>query len=277
MKIADIRIYMLRDIAFKRVLSCFVLLVSMHNCAKLENTPPVTGGGGSSGLTEAQKESLRQTFYTSYAVKCADTVEDYDGTEIPGFEKTKSFGPPLGGGQNQGSLDVFVLGDAKSAVFSVAGYKITNQPGADFKVFENGFEISGSPGNYSWDLGWVEISFDKTNWYGFPVSYSGSQTQPAGKSHLAGLQPVGVNYQNNSIDPRLNSAGGDAFDISQAGKITNRADGNPLNFTIDYGQTISEVRYIRIFDGASHLIDGQISSNGIDIDSVCAFNFASLP
>lgn len=270
-----------RQIACKGSISrsglMFFSLVLIFSCAKLENTSPEKPGVVPQGLTETQKENLRQLFFSTFSVKCVDNVVSFNGTDQTGFERAKAFGPPLGAGQYQGSIDTFVTGESNTAIFEIQNTKITDGTGADFKIFENGFEITGNAGHYSWDFAWVEISNDNTNWYAFPISNTGSLTQPAGKAHLVGIKPVLVNYQTNSIDPRLATAGGDAFDIADAGKITNRGDGNPLNFTVDYGQTISEVRYIKVTDGSTYLPDNQVASNGTDIDAICAFHFATMP
>ena len=221
-------------------------------------------------------------FEEEYSVKCIDTVQHESGTGISGFPTEKAHGPPRGSGENAGSLDVFVLGESGSAVFSVSGFALKNENGDDFKVFENGFK-TGDGSVISWDLGTVEVStggnsadMSTWSWYGWPVTYSGDANKIAGKSGFAGMNPVVVHETNNRLDPRLEAAGGDGFDLSQARHIDSRGDNNPLNYT--YGNSlqfdgITKVSYIRIRDGGSHITDGQAFSNGIDIDAICIFNY----
>ncbi|NQV91109.1 hypothetical protein HQ489_01410 [Candidatus Woesearchaeota archaeon] len=208
-------------------------------------------------------------FYTSYGVRCLDTLVSHSGKEIPAFGSVKSFGPPKGAGQNGGSLDVFVIGEGKEAIFEIQGYTAANQNGIDLKVFENGFESTS--GTYAWDLGTLQVSPDNIHWYGFEPKHVPPNNQITGKTNLIGLHPVITNYEDNSINPRLDAAGGDGFDLANAKLITDNSSGNPLTF--EYGTSLIEnIRYFKIVDGGSTLPDGQVQSNGVDIDGFCIFN-----
>ena len=220
--------------------------------------------------------TLASEFETLYSTRCIDNLVSHNGTVEAGFPASKAFGPPRGDGQYSGGLDVFVIGEAKEAIFRIQNIRVTNSAGIDFKVFENGFENQQATGTFGWDLGTVEVSFDQITWYGFSPQYSGSTTTATGKSNLVGLKPVRVNYLNNALPPKWNYAGGDGFDLANAREITNRADGNPLNFT--YGNTLADngitsIRFIKIVDGGTFLSDGIVASNGLDIDAICVFSW----
>lgn len=249
----------------------FLILLSF--CTNIEE-------GSNTGATAT--ETL-EPFEQVYSVKCIDTVQHESGTAAAGFETEKAKGPPRGAGETAGSTDVFVIGEGGSAVFSVSGFVLKNEPGDDFKIFENGFK-TGDGTVMSWDLGTVEVSaggsgtdMSAWSWYGWPVTYSGDPDKTAGKSGFAGMTPVVVHETNNRIDPQLEAAGGDGFDLAQARHIDSIGDGNPLNYT--YGNSLEQngittVSYIRIRDSGSHIDDAQVFSNGVDIDAVCLFHFA---
>lgn len=237
-----------------------------------------TGAGNSSTETEKELPPFEET----YNVECVDTIVHESGTAVTGYEPAKAAGAPKGGGEEAASLDVFVTGEAGVARFSVSGVSLIDSTGADFKVFENPF--IASDGKISWDLGWVEISPGGSGdastwpWYLLPVTYSGGEREKAGKSGMTGMNTVAVHETENRIDPRLTEAGGDAFDLADARKITSRGDGSPLNFITGNSlaaDNITEIKYIRVYDGGSHLADGQVFSNGSDIDAICYFNYQS--
>ncbi len=186
----------------------------------------------------------------------ADSITDYSGEEIRGYPKEKSLNGVYGQGDGLGSLDVFILGEGEYAVFEWEGKRIVNGEGDDLKVFENGFFISGSDERMSLDLGTVQVSKDGEEWFSFPVSYDDNSYQNSnkGKVGFVGLNPVYLNMETNFIHPSAEEAGGDAFDLSDAG--------------IDSGDYI---RYVKVIDGGQTYPDGQIVSNGVDIDGVCAF------
>lgn len=185
-----------------------------------------------------------------------DNVVEYNGKELKNFPKEKAINGVLGNGDQYGSLDVFVIGEANYAIFSCKGKKIINGKGIDIKVFENGFYTNYDKNLMSLDLGIVSVSKDKINWLDFPVSYDKNypQNSSKGKKGFIGLNPVYINMNNNFIYPYFNEAGGDGFDLSDLGI----AEG-------DY------IKYIKLTDAGNNYLDGQIGSNGIDIDGLCVF------
>lgn len=125
------------------------------------------------------------------------------------------FGPPLGAGENAGSLDVLSLGEGGSITVAFGGV-IQDGPGADIIVFENSF------------IGWVEpasvwASEDGTEWVEWPCNTESGLG-------CAGITPV-LSHPNNCIDATdPNVAGGDAFDLADVG--------------------LGQARYLRVIDSA---------------------------
>ncbi len=192
-----------------------------------------------------------------YGYTFADTLTEHSGTEIEGYASDKAFNGVFGEGESASSLDVFVIGDSEYAIFEWNNKKIINGNGDDLKIFENGFYIGGSNERMSLDLGTVEVSKDGTTWHSFPVSYTDVpyENSPIGKFGFIGTEPVYINFSEDVlINPALSSAGGDAFDLTDAG--------------IEKGDYI---KYVKVIDGGETYPDGQVESNGIDIDGVCAF------
>lgn len=228
------------------ILSIMMLCVL---CCKIKDAPhPLTDG-----------EENDNGVFSGYSF--ADTLTEHSGTEIESYSSDKAFNGVYGEGDTAGSLDVFVVGEGEYAVFEWEGKNIINGNGNDFKVFENGFYISGNGERMSLDLGTVQVSRDGIEWMSFPVHYTNLpyENSPIGKFGFVGLEPVFINFDDEKlIHPALNSAGGDAFDLSDAG--------------IEKGDYI---KYIKIIDGSETHPDGQLVSNGIDIDGICAFYWSN--
>ena len=145
-----------------------------------------------------------------------------------------SFGQPeyAYGAADCNYLDVVSLGDG-GEITMIFNPPITNGPGADFAVFENGFPAAG----YLFaELAFVEVSTDGSSFARFP---SVSLTQdpvdgfgsldPEDVYNLAGKHPGGLVYE----------CQGTPFDLSEL-------SGHPL---VTGGQvTLSEIRYVRVVD-----------------------------
>jgi hypothetical protein len=193
--------------------------------------------------------------YTGYTF--IDSVYEFNGTESTSFGKDKALNGVRGKGDDEGSLDVFVVGEGKEVIFKFSDKSIVNKTGVDFKVFENGFFVSGSDNIMSLDLATVSVSLDGNIWYDFPVNYNATYPDNScnGKDGFVGLNTVSLNFDDNVlIDPKSDLAGGDAFDLSDAGL-------SDADF----------IKYIKITDGGSTYPDGQFESNGVDIDGICGF------
>lgn len=221
-------------------------------------------------------------FEFNYSVRCMQQVNLSTPTENENFGPLKALGAPTGAGLNAGSLDVFVIGRQKNAWLWHETAKAINQNGPDFVVYENGFNYSG--GIFR-DLGWLEVSAggassdpDQWEWYSWPLPVNFTASLIESTDNLVGKNTVNVNKSCNPLNPREQSAGGDLFDLAEAKKITNRGDGNPLNFI--FGETLNTdttpIKYFRVYDGGSYIEDGTETNidNGIDIDAICIFNYS---
>ena len=145
-------------------------------------------------------------------------------------------GPPRGGGDNQGSLDVLSLGDGGVITLAFGDETIVDGPGPDFIVFENPFYAGGNPDAVFAELATVAVSDDGTTWTSFPCT---ALEAPFGS--CAGWHPVEANPGSNHVDPTdPNVAGGDAFDLADIGvtaakyvRITDRIDQPSMSFDLD--------------------------------------------
>lgn len=135
-------------------------------------------------------------------------------------------GPPMGMGENAGSLDVLSLGEGGEIIVSFAGLDIVNGDGADLIIFENPF------------IGWTEIaivsaSMDGESWTEWPCDLDSQEG-------CAGVHPV-LSHPDNCIDARdVDLAGGDAFDLADIGmeqarfiRIQDAAVSGPGGFDLD--------------------------------------------
>jgi hypothetical protein len=206
-------------------------------------------------------------------------VVDYSpGGGLGVFVSELSLGPPRGAGMLAGSLHVASLGTGGSLTL---GFEVTltDGPGADLVVFENGFFDLGLTGVYS-EACFVEVSSDGATFARFPSTYAGPAgplspfgTTPVGSyAGLAGARPTLANADANAIDPRdPTAAGGTAFDLADLGRAPEVLAG---------AVKLSAIRYVRLVD----VVDGDLDANddpiwdnsGIsgsaDVDAVTALN-----
>lgn len=140
----------------------------------------------------------------------ADTVLLFDAGVGAGFGQDRFpevvLGPPRGGGDTMGSLDVLSLGRGGTIVLAFTDLHAIDGPGVDFLVFENGF--SGF-----FEYAQVSASDDGTTWRDFPCA----ALVDGGSEGCAGVRPVSSNPMNglSPLDPAV--AGGDGFDLSLVG------------------------------------------------------------
>lgn len=160
-------------------------------------------------------------------------------------------GPPVGGGDDEGSLDVVSLGGGGSITLSFAPNGIVDGTGPDFIVFENAFLTHpGDPTSVYAEVAEVSVSDDGTNWSTFPCA---ATAYPYGA--CAGWHPV-LSSPDNGIDPADPSvAGGDAFDLKDVGAL--------------------HAKYVRIVDKTSEecpTSGSKPTKNGFDLDAVVIVN-----
>ncbi len=170
-------------------------------------------------------------------------VVDFEPGEGAGFGQDRFpdvvLGPPRGGGERRGSLDVLSLGRGGYIVLRL-GQPAVNGPGVDLLVFENPFRfgtrVFAEPGE-------VSVSDDAEHWTAFPCD----PTPPAYPG-CAGLHPVLAHAEDNDLDPTdPNQAGGDSFDLADIG--------------------IASARFVRIRDMSTSTTFGP-PSEGFDLDAV---------
>ncbi|AKV00920.1 Cell surface protein [Labilithrix luteola] len=135
-------------------------------------------------------------------------------TKMPGVVE----GPPVGGGELAGSLDVVSFGKGGEMIVGFGENAIVDGPGVDFIVFENAFWAGGNPNAPSADLAEVSVSEDGTTWKTFTCT--DGTAPPFGD--CAGWHPVYSSPSNgiSPIDPA--KAGGDQYDIGKLGLTTAR-------------------------------------------------------
>lgn len=160
-------------------------------------------------------------------------------------------GPPVGGGNDDGSLDVVSLGNAGQIVVGFGSNAIVDGPGPDFLVFENPFLVGGASDKPAAEPGEVSVSDDGQTWKTFPCT---ATSYPYGA--CAGWHPVFSSPDNglSPVDPRV--AGGDAFDLADVG--------------------LAHARYVRIVDATHETCSTnpaeRLTTNGFDLDAVAIVN-----
>ena len=127
---------------------------------------------GQPGTTAMYKDS---SAFTGWAVSCnvlrgfidiEDTTQTY--TQGDSTSNRAFFGSAEKAvGKAGGAQDVVSLGDGGSAVLTFA-HPITDGPGPDFAVFENGFKAQSGSGYYL-ELAFVEVSTDGKHYVRFPA------------------------------------------------------------------------------------------------------------
>jgi hypothetical protein len=183
---------------------------------------------------------------------CADAVTGFSAGTNGGFQSDLLpnivLGVPFGGGLTTGSTDVVSLGDGGSITLSFEDNVIVDQPGPDFTVFENAFQVP-NVGIFI-ETGIVSVSDDGVNFFTFPHN-------PMTFAGFAGVTPV-LSNPDNGIDPRNPAvSGGDSFDLATVG--------------------LSQARFVRITDPGSSVSDPGnafptpgVGKSGFDLDAIVA-------
>ncbi len=215
---------------------------------------------GEPGSTAIFKDS---SIFTSWAINCIvergfinieDTEQTYtqgDVTSNYAFfgNNTDATGEPDGTG-------VVSLGDGGFAVLTF-NKPIMNGEGADFAVFENGFQLQSPPYQYFLELAFVEVSTNGTDYVRFPsISLTQSENQIG---NFGQLDPTKIhNFAGKYI-----ANYGTPFDLEDL-------SGNPL---ID----VNNINYIKIIDVIGDINDSyaQYDSNGNKINDPWSTPYAS--
>lgn len=178
---------------------------------------------------------------------------------------------PQGGGFGGGSLDVLSLGEGGQVTLGF-DVTITDGPGADLTVYENGFVIGGS-GSVFAEVARVEVSTDGLHFARFPAHYTdpGALANWGAYSGLAGGMPCMANVLTNTIDPfDPVESGGDSFDLAELANDPAVAAG-----LVD----LSSIHFMRLLDvisGAELDDDGDpiLDNGGADFDAVAVIQHA---
>jgi hypothetical protein len=166
-------------------------------------------------------------------------------------------GPPIGGGADMGSTDVFSLGNGGQIIVSFEPNAIVDGPGVDFIVFENPFYVGGNADDVYAEPGEVSVSEDGVNWVSFLPCTDTTNSPPYGE--CAGVHPVLSNPDNgiSPLDPK--TAGGDPYDLATIG--------------------VKHAKYVRIVDKVVEPCPDsgpRLDTNGFDLDAIAIVN-AELP
>ena len=206
-------------------------------------------------------------------MRYADVVIAAPGASGVGFgDPLAAVNGVLGGGQNNGSTDVYSLRFAPALNNSITvawrdGY-LANGPGEDFAVFENGFDTNLGP---FMDLLVVEVSRDGVTWRALPHDYVTADENLYVRDRsawrgFAGKTPVLLNDRSNQVDPfDRAAAGGDGFDLeslvgSDAATMAMRTEG------VTMVRLTTAPSVVNDDTGAPFVYDSY--SNGADIDGV---------
>ena len=209
----------------------------------------------------------------------ATTVVSYNpGGGFGFFDPSLALGGPRGAGYFSGSLDVCSLGGGGDLTLGF-GVTITDGPGADFTVFENGFWDFGLVSVFA-EVMFVEVSTNGVDFARFPSSYFGPDlgadpfqtVVPGSFRGVAGGLACFSNVDSNTLsplDPVL--SGGDAFDLADL------AD-HPL--VLGGLVDLSEIHYVRVVDiaegvetdDAGNVIWDLGGTSSADIDAVAVLN-----
>ncbi|MCP4004659.1 MAG: PEP-CTERM sorting domain-containing protein [bacterium] len=188
----------------------------------------------------------------------------------PGAGLATAGSPSLALGPATGAPgDIVSLGNGGTITLGFNG-SISDGPGADFAIFENGFEYQG---DIFGELAFVEVSSDGLNFAMF-----GSISLNSGP--LGDFDPVDVTNVHN-LAGQFVAGFGSPFDLSDL-------SGDPLVLA---GQLdLSDVRYVRLTDvvGDGSTIDSAgnpiydpfptvFSSSGFDLEAVGVINRVDLP
>ncbi len=221
------------------------------------------------GLAATAAASAQSRFATS-------VVQFNQGSGTGVFDTSLILGGPQCGGFSSGSTDVLTLGVGGDVTLAF-DVTLTDGPGADFTVFENGFVFSGT---VFAEVAFVEVSTDGVTFARFPSRYYGAPG-PLGNfallpfttyEGLAGGLPGLANVTTNTIDP-FNPvvSGGEAFDLAELA-----ADPGVVSGAVD----LSTIHFVRIVDVVGGLANDSTGvpiwdsggDSGADIDAVAVIH-----
>lgn len=259
--------------------------------------PPALSGSGTADLSCAGSD---WPFIDGEGSYLADTVTEAPGSTGVGFgNSSRAVNSVCGAGTASGSTDVYSLKSSSTStmceanemciVLEWAGRRVLSGEGADFVVFENPFNRTGTARFIEAVI--VEVSKDGTSWCGWNPDYSGEKNSglaqfsidiydPSKYDDLAGVQPVKF-YQSTWTDTAadvfdVDLAGGDHFDLDKA---SFGDSGEGCNEALRGSIQTDGFVYIRLTTANSRSqesfpLPGDSSDKTADIDGVVARNVA---
>lgn len=207
------------------------------NLPAVELSPPSSTNTPSNSSSDSDGNSSTVTCSNiSGERRFATKVVQANGASGKGFGNTLlAANGVFGGGDKQGSLDVFSLNEAedKTLILSWDEDTVCNESGSDIVVFENAFYTDDAK-NFSYiEPAIVSVSYDGKNYADFSRKYLGIEKNgkkdilksPGSKLKadwigFAGLSTVLYHEKNNGlkncVDPfDSDRAGGDHFDLDE--------------------------------------------------------------
>lgn len=167
------------------------------------------------------------SLFTAWASHC-EVQRGYMDIADPTLGMVNAGLPEHATGSPDGSI--VSLGDSGIAVLTFPVY-ITNGPGADFAVFENGFPNPGNPAEAFLELAFVEVSSDGEHFFRFPAQ---SLTQADSQiSSIAGQDYMDAALLNNLAGKYI-AGYGVPFDLQELDGTT--------------GLDINRITHVRIVD-----------------------------
>jgi hypothetical protein len=193
------------------------------------------------------------------------------------------------------TIPVVSLGDGGSITLSFAK-PITNGPGADFAVYENGFlESGGGAGDYYLELATVAVSSDGIHFFTFPsvsltptnLTPTSAQVGPYGTLdpsnlyNLAGSEPAGYGTPFNLDDlAGVNSPYLNLDDITEVRVTDVIGNIDPSVGPVTYDDATNPI-FNGAYGDADHIINDpfptDFSTSGFDLDAIAELNVLPEP
>lgn len=233
------------------------VLVGVVLTAFAQGEGPYHPGQGISGTNAIAKDS---SIILDWASSCT-VIRGYENISNPGTLVT--LGVPSNATGPADGLGVVSLGDGGMATVTFDN-PISDHPGYDFAVFENGL-LDQMNGGYFLELAFVEVSSDGSNFFRFPAH---SLTQFSAQVGTFGvLDPTNIN----NLAGKFEASYGTPFDITEV----------PDDPLLDKNN-ITHVRVIDVvgsidpafasYDTAGNIINDpfptEFNSGGFDLDGV---------
>lgn len=242
----------------KRILLVCCLLAGMTAAAQYA---PQAGVAGSDAIAAASSR------FVAWATDCrVQRGLKQIGDTTQGYAEAGDSSLALG----MADATIVSLGDSGIATLTFAK-PITNGPGADFAVFENGFANGANPEEAFLELGFVEVSSDGVHFFRFPAASLIQDT-----NQLSSV--VNLNYVNarllNNLAGKYISGYGTPFDLQELAGTTG-LDVNRITH-VRVIDVIGSINGHTCYDASGHKINDPFPTNfptgGFDLDAVGVIN-----